>query len=188
MRSSIDRGVRLGIAAVVVLSGLAALAVAQNAPGRASASAGRDAPLAVDPRVTVPPLPPQPTPAQLADYFRQISARNVGPQRVRLRAPGSAGGPGAPAPNEQVLELGSAWKGAAPKGVKPLPVDVFTSKDFYQDRELWSDPRYFRCNSPAALEAQRGTSGTPLVANGDPSTAPWGYCDRDLPREALVSP
>ncbi len=26
------------------------------------------------------------------------------------------------------------------------------------------------------------------MINNDPKTAPWGYCDRDLPRAALVSP
>ena len=45
---------------------------------------------------------------------------------------------------------------APPKGIKPLPVDIFTSKDFYADKTLWTDKRYFRCNSPQASEYQRG--------------------------------
>ena len=54
------------------------------------------------------------------------------------------------------LMIGSAWNGAVPAGVQPLPIDIFTSKDFYKDRELWKDKRYFRCNSPQGLELQRG--------------------------------
>src|SRR5262245_39714961 len=34
-----------------------------------------------------------------------------------------------------------------PAGMQALPTDMFTSKNFYKDKDLWSDKRYFRCNT-----------------------------------------
>jgi hypothetical protein len=103
-------------------------------------------------------------------------------------------------------EVGPGWIGGAfqrsaeqkldgffpndlPRNIRPLPVDIFTSTDFYADQELWSDPRYFRCNSPMATEIQRGIlSPNPLITTGNTADGPWGHCDIGYPREAIVSP
>src|SRR5512139_839907 len=78
--------------------------------------------------------------------------------------------------------------GAVPAGVQPLPHDIFSTKDFYQDRALWSDPRYYRCNSAVGLEQIWGAYEVPLIGNDPPRTAAWGFCDRDYPRKYIVSP
>ena len=83
---------------------------------------------------------------------------------------------------------GSAKPGETPEGITPLARDLFTSDDFYADRDLWMDPRYFRCNTSAALEDIWGGNRRALVGENPPATAAWGYCDRDYPREAIVSP
>jgi len=82
----------------------------------------------------------------------------------------------------------AARDGAIPAGVTPLPHDIFTTKDFYQDRDLWSDPRYYRCNSAVGLEQIWGAYEVPLIGDDPPRTAAWGFCDRDYPREQIVSP
>ena len=82
----------------------------------------------------------------------------------------------------------AARDGDTPAGVEPLPIDIFSTKDFYKDRALWSDPRYYRCNSPVGLEQIWGAYEVPLIGNDPPRTAAWGFCDRDYPRKEIVSP
>jgi hypothetical protein len=94
-------------------------------------------------------------------------------------------GAGVPAGN---MPIYSAKDGAVPAGVKPLPTDIFTTKDFYKDKALWSDKRYYRCNSPVGLEQIWGAYEVPLIGDDPPRTAAWGYCDRDYPRTEIVSP
>ena len=73
-----------------------------------------------------------------------------------------------------------------PAAVKPLATDLFTSKNFYKDQKSWSDPRYYRCNSPRELVESLWESGR--IGVKPPTTASWGDCSIDYPRQNIVSP
>jgi hypothetical protein len=106
---------------IVVISGsCAGVVLAAQAP--AAKSAGRDAPLAVDPRGPMVAMPDPTSPEQIAEYIRTTQLRVVGPQRLRLRPFGVPQGPR----DAAMPLLGGAWHGEVPKGVTPLKVDVFT--------------------------------------------------------------
>jgi hypothetical protein len=71
-----------------------------------------------------------------------------------------------------------------PAGVAPLPLDMFGSKNFYKDKALWLDKRYYRCNVPRQLY---GMWNTGRIGPNAPSSASWGDCNADWPRERILS-
>src|SRR5690349_21392178 len=57
-------------------------------------------------------------------------------------------GAGVPPGNPPIF---AARDGATPAGITPLAKDIFSTRDFYADRDLWLDKRYYRCNSPVGI-------------------------------------
>ena len=72
-----------------------------------------------------------------------------------------------------------------PAGMAALATDLFTSKNFYQDKALWSDKRYFRCNTPRQITDIWTSS---RIGANPPASASWSDCVADYPREKIVSP
>jgi len=80
-----------------------------------------------------------------------------------------------------------------PEGTPALPIDLFTSKNFYKDQKYWLDPRYTRCNTSRQLSdmwsgGAGGNAAPTRIGKRPPTTAAWGDCGADVPKDKIVSP
>lgn len=98
---------------------------------------------------------------------------------------GGAGGFGGAPRGAGFGRAGTPTFAGPPAGMQALPLDLFSSKNFYKDQKLWSDQRYFRCNTPRQL-TDIWTSHR--IGDKPPLSASWGDCGMDYPREKIVSP
>jgi len=110
----------------------------------------------------------------------------AGGQRGTAPPAGQPGGvPGQPGAGQRGPRVPDGALAPTAPHPDPLPIDLFTSKNFYKDKALWTDPKYYRCNISRILTevwADNRMGATP------PSTAGWGDCSRDIPAAEIKSP
>jgi hypothetical protein len=125
---------------------------------------------------------------RLAGLVVAVAATAFGASASRAQS-----GKGSGAPTDVFVKAPSGFQGGGntptfagpPAGMTALKTDLFTSKNFYDQKENWLDQRYYRCNTVRQLVVlyQSGRIGTKA-----PMSAAWGDCKQDAVRAQIVSP